>query len=147
MSLHVYTKKSDIENAGLELITLNDMYFDYDTDLVDSELVQLILSTVDRAEYNGSFTFIGRSKSLGALNKCMLSTGTKTLLNVIAHTDKCFDVCECGDNALSILPEIKSGNIYWRIPAVACCNITDCDIIYNGKQYTDFYKFLDEVNN
>lgn len=44
--------------------------------------------------YNSPATFIGRDPSLGALYKQHLSTGTKTLLNVLNHPDKCFDTMQ-----------------------------------------------------
>ena len=86
-----------------------------------------------------------RTKELGALNKNMLSTGTKTLLNIIQHPDKCFSVCECGNNALSLLPLITEGSIYWSIPVVAYNGDSACDIICNGKEYKDFYEFLESI--
>lgn len=82
---------------------------------------------------------------MGALNKSMLSTGAKTLLNIVTHQDKCFNVCECGNNALCLLPLIKDGSIYWEVSAVAYTGDGFCDISYNGKIYTDFYKFLESV--
>ncbi len=145
MALVVYTDKKDIENSGKDLVMINDLFFNYDTVLEDSELVRFILSTIDKASYNSSLTFIGRTKELGALNKNMLSTGTKTLLNIIQHPDKCFSVCECGNNALSLLPLITEGSIYWSIPVVAYNGDSACDIICNGKEYKDFYEFLESI--
>ena len=74
-------------------------------------------------------------------------TSEKTLLNIIQHPDKCFSVCECGNNVLSLLPLITEGNIYWSIPTVAYTGSSNCDIICNGKEYKDFYKFLESVGD
>ena len=134
MALTVYTNKNDIENSGKDLVIINDLFFDSETVLSNSSLVKKILSDIDKAEYNSDLTFIGRTKELGALNKSMLSTGTKTLLNIIQHPDKCFSVCECGNNVLSLLPLISEGSIYWRVPAVAYSGSSDCSIICNGKE-------------
>ena len=98
MPLIVYTNKKDVEDSGKDLIMINDLFFDAETVLKNSELVSKILEDIDKAKYNSDLTFIGRTKELGALNKSMLSTGTKTLLNIIQHPDKCFNVCECGNN-------------------------------------------------
>lgn len=119
MALVVYRTEEDVKNAGLDLIRVNDLFFNAETYLDNTYLSNLVLSTVDKAKYNSSLTFIGRSIDLGALNKNMLSTGTKTLLNIINHPDKCFDVCECGDNALSLLPLFKNGSVLWAFPMVA----------------------------
>ncbi|MDE7307768.1 MAG: DUF4869 domain-containing protein [Lachnospiraceae bacterium] len=61
---------------------------------------------IDKAEYTTSLTFLERTNILGNLNKSMLSTETKTLLNIINHPDICFNVAECGNNALQFLPKI-----------------------------------------
>lgn len=147
MALYIYTNKEDIDKSGKDLITINDLFFDSETTLKDCKIVKTILLTIDRAKYNSDLTFIGRTKELGALNKSMLSTGTKTLLNVLQHPDKCFDVCECGNNVLSLLPLITEGSIYWSISTVAYTGKPECDIVCNGKEYKDFYKFLESVGD
>ena len=147
MALYIYTNKEDIDKSGKDLITINDLFFDSETTLKDCKIVKTILLTIDRAKYNSDLTFIGRTKELGALNKSMLSTGTKTLLNVLQHPDKCFDVCECGNNVLSLLPLITEGSIYWSIPTVAYTGKPECDIVCNGKEYKDFYKFLESAGD
>lgn len=147
MSLVVYMNKENIVRDGKKLIMVNDLFFDSETNLKDIEIVRKILNIIDKAKYNSELTFIGRTEGLGALNKSMLSTGTKTLLNVLSHPDYCFSVCECSNNALSLLPLITEGSIYWRVPAVAYSGNPDCDIICDGVKYNDFYKFLESVGD
>ena len=147
MALTIYTDIKDIEKVGKDLILINDLFFDSDTNLNDSELTDKILITIDKASYNSELTFIGRTKELGALNKNMLSTGTKTLLNIIHHPDKCFSVCECGNNVLSLLPLITDGCLYWSIPVVTYEGDPTCDIVCNGKRYNNFYEFLESVGD
>lgn len=144
MSLVIYTNVDDVESSGKELIKFNDMFFDIETNLEDTEFTRKVLDAIDKASYNSPFTFTGRTEGLGTLNKNMLSTGAKTLLNIVAHPQKCFDVCECGDNVLSLLPLIPDGSIYWETPVVVCNDIK-CDILCNGKRYTDFYDSLESV--
>ncbi len=43
-------------------------------------------------------------------NNC-LSTGSKILLNLYRYPELCFNVMECGDNALELLAGIKKDNI------------------------------------
>lgn len=145
MALKVYTNREDVKKAGLDLIDINDSYFDIETSLVDSSLTNKILETIDKAKYNSPLTFIGRTKELGALNKSNLSTGSKTLLNIVSSPSKCFNVCECGDNALSLLPLIKDGNIFWEFPIVAYDGSPECDIICNSVSYNNFYDFLESI--
>lgn len=145
--LTVYTNKQQIANDGKKLIRVNDLFFNTETNLSNTEITKKILKTIDKAEYNSEFTFIGRTKALGALNKNMLSTGTKTLLNILEHPDLCFDVCECSNNALCMLPLIREGNIYWRYPAAAYSADIECDILYNGEHFSSFDAFLESVYN
>ena len=100
---------------------------------------------VDMAKYNSDLTFIGRTKELGALNKSMLSTGTKTLLNIIAYPNRCFNVVECGSNAPQFIPRITEGYILWELPVTVCRDRPKCDIDYRGRHYTDFLEFLAQV--
>lgn len=144
MSLIIYTEKHNIP-CNLKFININDSFFDVYTQLSDDDLCKEILLKIDKAEYNTPFTFFGRTKILGNLNKSMLSTGTKTLLNIINHPDICFNVAECGNNALQFLPKIQNGNILWEMPAVAYCQEADCNIILNGVQYHDFYELLHDI--
>lgn len=143
MSLTVYTSHKEVRDKKIKYIRINDIFFNSFTELTDSKITRIILSTIDKAEHNSKLTFIGRSSDLGALNKNFLSTGSKTLLNIVSHKDICFDVSECGNNALCLLPLIREGYIYWANPVAAYSGDGDCDILYNGKRYTDFYKFLE----
>lgn len=143
--LKIYTSIEDVQKDNKELIRINDSFFNSETSIIDSLLVRDILTLIDKAEYNSDLTFIGRTKKLGALNKNMLSTGTKTLLNILSFPDICFDVCECGDNALSFLPKIREGNILWELPIAIYQGEPACDIECNGQHFTNFYKFLESV--
>lgn len=113
--------------------------------LSNTDVVSDILSVVDKAKYSSDLTFIGRTKELGALNKSMLSTGTKTLLNIINYPDRCFNVVECGNNALQFIPRLAEGHILWELPVVVCRDRFECDIDYRGRHYVDFHEFLAQV--
>ena len=143
MSLNIY--RTVREFTGQNVVIDNDSFFDAMTCLNKTPLIAYILEKIDKAHVNSELTFIGRTKALGALNKSMLSTGTKTLINIIQHTDKCFDITECGLNALQIIPKIHTGNIIWRYPLISYSGEEDCDISYKGKTYRDFYDFLDII--
>lgn len=81
----------------------------------DTEECRNIIKIIDKAEYVSERSFSGRTKEMGNLDSKCLSTGSKTLINIISHTDMCFDVCECGD------PE--------------------CDIYYDNKKITNVCDF------
>lgn len=127
------------------IINFNDAYFDAETILNNTDIENTILSVIDKAKYSSPTSFYGRTTDKVAIVKDNLSTGAKTLLNVINHPDECFDLCECGRNVLEILPQITNGKVYWELPVIAYSGDEQCDIIYGNKRYTNFYEFLEEV--
>lgn len=144
MSLNIYRKRNEVPK-GMKIVDVNDGFFDADTMIEDTELIREILRTIDKAEYDTEAVFNSRSDKFKHLNKACLSTGTKTLLNIISHPNRCFNVIECGNNALEFLPQITEGNILFEHPVVAFSGNETCDIMYKGVRYTDFYEFLQYV--
>ena len=142
MSLTIYTDKSKIPN-DLLLISENDAFFDGATILKDDAITRYILKTIDQATYVNEYMFSGRAKCFGNLDKSNLSTGAKTLLNIAQHADKCFDVVECGNNALCVLPYLRDGYVYWKNIYAVYAGDGACDILWNDKHYTDFYDLMD----
>ena len=145
MSLIIYSNKHK-PPKDTNIITKNDVYFNGATNLSGSKIESIILSTIDKAKYCSSKSFYGRSSDTIPVGKNNLSTGTKTFLNILNRPEFCFDLRECGDNVLELLPLIKTGKVYWDIPFIAYTGDATCDIIYNNKHYTDFYKFLSTIN-
>lgn len=145
MSLHVYTELTG-KPTDIQFIDYNDIFFN-SVALKDDAITRTILEVIDKAKYNSANTIIGRDPTLGALNKNCLSTGCKTLLNILYNPDKCFDLIECGTNVLELLPIIKNGNVYWRYPIVYFCNYDDveCDIETDNKHFDSFRDFLGYV--
>ena len=140
MSLNVYTSIEQIP-AGINIIRSNDAVFNGATLLRNSELSNRILSSIDNAKFYSKDSFVSSTGVL--LSRDRLSTGTKTLLNILEFPDKCFDVIECGNNALSLLCLFNEGNILWRIPVALCSGDPACDIILsNSKHFVKFYDFL-----
>ena len=146
MSLHIYTSVDRIP-SDLQYIRVNDVFFDSNTLLPKNKLCDLVLSTVDHAVYNSDLTFISRTKELGALNKSMLSTGTKTFLNILCSPDTyCFDVLECGSNVLQLIPFLKDGYIIWEIHLLLSVPYDKCDIFLDDeKHFTSFKDLLLDI--
>lgn len=140
MSLRIYTHKEEIPN-GMKFVNYNDLFFNGGC-LRNDTLSRKIMKEIDQAEYSSENTFIGRDKCLGSLNKEHLSTGCKTLLNIVYNPDKCFDVIECGVNALNLLPLIQNGNILWEMPVLHYIGDGDCDIVSQDIHFTKFRDFL-----
>ena len=143
MALKVYLTREEIP-SGVKVIDNNDSYFNANTTLKNSDLE--ILKTVDEAVYISEMTFLGRTKEFGALYKYSLSTGTKTLLNILSHPNICFDVKECGDNALQFLRYYNEGLILWSFPFYNIQDINDseeCNIECRGKHFNNICEFMD----
>lgn len=146
MSLKIYRSINDIPK-GIKIIFNNDSYFSGCTNLSDDDLTKSIIFKIDKAMYRSEYTFLGRDKELGGLNKDMLSTGCKTLLNVIQHPNICFDITECGYNALQLLPLIKNGMVLWSFPFVPYAGDEECDIEYDNVVYSNFFEFMEAVDS
>lgn len=143
MSLHVYTKRAYVPKH-LKVEWLNGPYFD-STSLRDDEETRKILKTVDKAVYMSPYTY-KRLDRQGELNLENLSTGCKTLLNILYNPDKCFDTIECGPNALAILPIITDGHALWEHPCAFKWEDMECDIDFHDetgiKHFRTFDSFL-----
>lgn len=140
MSLNVYTNINDVPK-DMKIVRCNDAFFNCG-ELKKDEFTDNVLNEIDKANYNSNTTFIGRDKKLGAISMERLSTGCKTLLNIHYHPEICFDVIECGANALEMLAEIKNGNILWKLPILYPYKKRKCDIEIDGKRFTTFADFL-----
>ncbi len=144
MSLVVYLRKEDIPST-LRYVDNNDVYFVANTPIPDTPLAREILKTIDKAEYCSDKTFTCRTNGMGNLTREYLSTGTKTLLNIMSHNDCCFNIVECGDNALNYLRKLNSGYVFWNsivwVPTFSD-NTDSCDIMCNNQHFTNVSDFV-----
>lgn len=150
MSLNVYRTITEIPE-GVKYIKVNDSFFNGKTVLPDNNFTRLVLREIDKAEYDSSLTFKGRTADLGALGKQMLSTGSKTALNVSQFPEYCFDLCECGDNAKNIIFKLEKGSVLLSNVFLLSGINDDCDVVYRQKSYLHlsdlFSVFKEEDNN
>ena len=144
MSLSVYNCKNDIPE-NVQYVDSNDLFFNIHTDIPDSELSREILKNIEIAEYAGPKKFKGRTKEFGEIYKEYLSTGTKTLFNIISYPDKCFDLVECGTNALDFVAKIHDGHVFWKNIIAFPEDDESCDINFKGKHYENIIDFLNSV--
>lgn len=144
MSLKIYqTDCIELRNHASTIVFDNNGFFDSRTSILNDDISRDVLSTVERGIFSTSTTFISRDGF--ELDKSCLSTGTKTLLNIIQHPDICFDFSECGINALQFIPRIRNGIIIWRFPLIPYRGKKDCDISYRGILYSNFSDFLNVI--
>lgn len=143
MPLVVYLSREEVP-SNIHVIDKNDIFFNGYTNLGESKFEKEVLQQIDKATRSSNVTFIGRTKELGNLNKEHLSTGTKTLLNIYNYPNMCFNVIECGDNALEFLCDINDGMILWEQPFINVERDDEtCNIECRGRKFTNICDFLD----
>jgi hypothetical protein len=137
----VYKKKPS--KNGMELVTLNDIYFNKCTaEQLDDKAAEII-ENIDQSKMLSKYTISSRFNGT-VLNIDKLSTGCKTALNIMYNPDKIFDICECGDNALDVIYALPQGNVYCSYPFISfeMDKVNVCD--KNGTKVIDSYDALKE---
>ena len=95
--IHIYTEKKESKDWILQ----NDLYFNLNTgneEMSENEIN--LIQQVDEAKLTPD-KHIETKYGLGTIRN--LSSGCKTLLNIVKHPDKVISVEECGPNVLKII--------------------------------------------
>ena len=71
-----------------------------------------IIKAIDDVDYLGKFRIKSKFYKGTAIRVTELSTGCKTVLNVVNNPDEIFSIAECGENAIKTLFALNTGNIY-----------------------------------
>lgn len=108
--LTIYKNKTDIP-PRMEYVELNDFFFNQNTAVQLDDRADKILMRVDRVKRAGKFKVESKFNDV-ILDVDQLSTGCKTVLNVMYFPDKVFCMKECGENALEVLFELGNGSVY-----------------------------------
>lgn len=108
--LTIYKNKNDIPSC-MEYVELNDFFFNQNTAVQLDDRADQILMRVDRVKRAGKFKVKSKFNDV-ILDVDQLSTGCKTVLNVMYFPDKVFCMKECGENALEMLFELEHGSVY-----------------------------------
>ena len=112
----VYKKKPG--SKGMELVALNDIFFNkYTVSLLDERAGEII-ARIDHSEMLGPYAIRSRFDGM-TLNIDRLSTGCKTALNILYNPNRIFDIRECGDNALDAIYALPIGNVYCDYPLIS----------------------------
>ena len=129
--LNIYIGRENIPE-DIEVVKDNEAYF-IRNELKKDDITCLVLKEIDEAKLNDDIRVMDR---FGVnIYPSMLSTSTKTLLNIHYNQDKVFNVCEVGQNAIELLVSCIDGNIYLDYPRVwELGEDIDCSrICINGK--------------
>ena len=126
-----------------ELVQLNDVYFNkYTVNLLDDR-ARSIVSRVDDSELIDNYTMKGKFDDT-IMNTDKLSTGCKTVLNVMYNPDKIFDIRECGENALDLIYALEDGQVYCEYPVISFDMKTVKAVDRNGEHVITDYDELKE---
>lgn len=143
--LNIYGSREDVKHK--DIIDLNDDYF-ISISLMDDEFTKTVLNEIDDAEYYDETSILSRRKGVKCLYKDTLSTGAKTLLNIYYNPDVCFNICECGHNAIRLLPMVEDGNILWEYPVTYGLGYTEkCSVSFQGRLYTNWAELLEHLRD
>ena len=104
--IDIYTERKDSKDG----IFYNDLYFNLNTGNEDMSQKEIdLIQQVDEAKLTPD-KHIETKYGLGTIRN--LSSGCKTLLNIVKHPDKVVNVEECGPNVLKIIfATVYKGNI------------------------------------
>ncbi|MDO4961225.1 MAG: DUF4869 domain-containing protein [Eubacteriales bacterium] len=110
--------RSDRIPKTMQIIKHNDTFFNKETVERLDDRARDIISQTDQADMITKYMIRSRFDGL-ALNTDKLSTGCKTVLNIIYHPDVIFDIRECGDNVIDMIYSLESGNITCDYPLIS----------------------------
>lgn len=106
----IFKNKQDIPE-DMEYVELNDLFFNQNTVSFIDKQAEKIIEMIDDAKLISKYKIYSKFDEI-ALDIDRLSTGCKTILNVLYFPDKVFCLKECGKNALEILYHFKIGYVF-----------------------------------
>ena len=111
--IDIYTEKKDSK----DWIIKNDLFFNLNTSNEEmSENEVALIKQIDDAKLTPD-KYIETKYGLGTIRN--LSSGCKTLLNIIKHPEKVVCVEECGPNVLKVIFMMNNIKIYMSRPTLA----------------------------
>ena len=137
--IDIYTEKKDSK----DWIIKNDLFFNLNTsneEMTDKEIA--LIQQVDNAKLT-SDKHIETKYGLGTIRN--LSSGCKTLLNIVKHPEKVVCVEECGPNVLKVIFTMDHIKIYMsrptltEIPDNAKIRFNDSDVVTGSAGYNDWW--------
>ena len=133
--IDIYTEKRDSKDWILQ----NDLYFNLNTSNEEMSQKEIdLIQQVDNAKLTPD-KHIETKYGLGTVRN--LSSGCKTLLNIVKHPDKVVCVEECGPNVLKIIFAMNNIRIYMsrptltEIPDDAEIRFNDSEVVTGSRGY------------
>ena len=133
--IDIYTNKINSKDWILQ----NDLYFNLNTGNEEMSQKEIdLIWQIDEAKLTPD-KHIETKYGLGTIRN--LSSGCKTLINIVKHPDKVVNVEECGPNVLKIIFAMENIKIYmsrptlFDIPDNAKIRFNNSDIVIGGRGY------------
>lgn len=137
--IDIYTTKTESK----DWIIQNDLYFNlYTSNEKMSEKEIELIQMVDEAKLTPD-KHIETKYGLGTIRN--LSSGCKTLLNIVKHPEKVVCVDECGPNVLSIIFAMDDIKIYMSRPSLfefpdnVEIRFNDGEVVVGSKGYNTWW--------
>lgn len=137
--IDIYTEKKDSK----DWIIKNDLFFNLNTsneEMSDNEVA--LIKQVDDAKLTPD-KHIETKYGLGTIRN--LSSGCKTLLNIVKHPEKVVCVEECGPNVLKVIFAMDNIKIYMSRPSLAdipddtIIRFNDTDVVTGSAGYNAWW--------
>ena len=137
--IDIYTNKINSKDWILQ----NDLYFNLNTGNEEMSQKEMdLIWQIDEAKLTPD-KHIETKYGLGTIRN--LSSGCKTLINIVKHPDKVVSVEECGPNVLRIIFTMENIKIYmsrptlFDIPDNAKIRFNNSDIVIGGRDYNAWW--------
>lgn len=136
-----------IYTVNIKHCDYNDAYFDRYIDHIDFENkdIQHIIKYIDGVQFVGDMRIASKFEPDTHISVRELSSGCKTAINIASFENEVFSVAECGDNALQLIFNFKSGKIY--VPYFIIPRAFHNSIEVNTKNGKDIVKNNKELEN
>ena len=106
----IYKNKKDIP-SNMDYVELNDVFFNQNTVSKLDVRASAIVEKIDESKLIGKYKIESKFNGV-TLDVDCLSTGCKTVLNIMYFPNKVFCLKECGDNAIGAVYCLEDGAVY-----------------------------------
>ncbi|MCI8269231.1 MAG: DUF4869 domain-containing protein [Lachnospiraceae bacterium] len=138
----IFKDKKDIP-GDLEYVEWNDLFFNQNTVSFIDKRAEKIIEILDDSKLISKYKIYSRFDEV-TLDIDRLSTGCKTVLNVLYHPDKVFCLKECGNNALEIIYHLETGFVFSEYALIPFAMDTVAAWSRSGKKVISDYEELKE---
>lgn len=138
----IFKNRKDIP-GDMEYVELNDLFFYQNTVSFIDKQAEKIIEMIDGSKLISKYKIYSRFDEI-ALDIDRLSTGCKTVLNVLYYPNKVFCLKECGNNALEILYHFENGHVFSEYALIPFIMDTVAVQSESGKKIINDYEELRE---